>query len=205
MPAPRSTIDRRAVAPPVWIVVLALATAGGAAERFAAAPPGVSIPSSAQGSAIAEGRRAGDALQTDIFADEEAQFDSKTRSGVFRGNVRVEDPEFTITCDVLTVYLNKEENGLREAVATGNVTIVQHKSNARRVSGEKPPPPAAVGKGAKLVYETASGTAQLSGWPQVQQGINLIKAAEPGTVMVFTRGGKMTTRGRTKTEIRQQQ
>ncbi|HWY92127.1 MAG TPA: PepSY domain-containing protein [Chthoniobacterales bacterium] len=63
---------------------------------------------------------------TDIRCSQEAQFDTKTRSGVFFGNVKVVDPQFTLTTDRLAVRLNKEEDGggLQEAQADGNVLIV---------------------------------------------------------------------------------
>jgi len=63
---------------------------------------------------------------TEITATKEAQFDTKTRTGVFIGNVKVIDPQFTLTADQLTVHLNKDEDGggLNEAEAQGNVVIV---------------------------------------------------------------------------------
>ena len=42
---------------------------------------------------------------TEITATQEAQFDVKSRSGVFIGNVKVVDPQFTLTSDRLTVHL----------------------------------------------------------------------------------------------------
>src|ERR1700719_3909326 len=63
---------------------------------------------------------------TEITATQEAQFDTKTRTGVFIGNVKVVDPQFTLTADRLTVHLNRDEDGggLNEADAQGNVVIV---------------------------------------------------------------------------------
>src|SRR5277367_514410 len=40
---------------------------------------------------------------TEITATQEAQFDTKTRSGIFIGNVKVVDPQFTLTSNRLTV------------------------------------------------------------------------------------------------------
>ena len=62
---------------------------------------------------------------TDIRCSQEAQFDVKTRSGVFLGNVKVVDPQFTLTTDRLAVKLNKDEDGggLNEAQADGNVIV----------------------------------------------------------------------------------
>ena len=63
---------------------------------------------------------------TEITATQEAQFDTKTRTGVFIGNVKVVDPQFTMTSDRLTVHLNKDEEGggLNDAEAKGSVIIV---------------------------------------------------------------------------------
>jgi lipopolysaccharide export system protein LptA len=81
---------------------------------------------------------------TEITASQEAQFDTKTRSGVFIGNVKVVDPQFTMTADRLTVHLNRDEDGggLREAEADGHVVIVhvnQPKPVAQAQNGSAPP------------------------------------------------------------------
>src|SRR6202043_3157765 len=75
---------------------------------------------------------------TEITATQEAQFDTKTRTGVFIGNVKGVDPQFTLTTDRLTVHLNKDEDGggLNDALAQGNVVIVhlnQPKTQAQPV------------------------------------------------------------------------
>lgn len=64
---------------------------------------------------------------TEITATQEAQFGTKIRTDVFIGNVKVVDPQFTLTSDRLTVHLNRDEDGggLNEAEAQGNVVIVQ--------------------------------------------------------------------------------
>jgi len=41
----------------------------------------------------------------------------------------------------------------------------------------------------------------LSGWPQIQQGINNQIATEEGTVMILNRSGRMQTVGASKTVI----
>jgi len=78
---------------------------------------------------------------TEITATQEAQFDTKTRSGVFIGNVKVVDPQFTMTADRLTVHLNRDEDGggLREALAEGHVVIVHiNQPKATDQSGQPP-------------------------------------------------------------------
>ena len=63
---------------------------------------------------------------TEITATEEVQFDGSSRMGVFVGKVKVIDPQFTMTTDKLTVWMNKQEDGggIRDAEADGNVIIV---------------------------------------------------------------------------------
>ena len=81
---------------------------------------------------------------TEITATQEAQFDTKTRIGVFIGNVKVVDPQFTMTSDRLTVHLNKDEEGggLNDAEANGNVVIV-HVNQPKTPGGPSSNPGAA--------------------------------------------------------------
>jgi lipopolysaccharide export system protein LptA len=158
---------------------------------------------------------------TDIRCSQEAQFDTKTRSGVFVGNVKVVDPQFTLTTDRLAVRLNKEEDGggLDEAQADGNVLIVHvnqpksSESQATATPGAQPqpqqqpqpqPPPQPVtstGKAERAVYEAKDGSITLTGWPQVTQGVNTHIATAPGTKMILYRDGRMQTYGSTRTLI----
>jgi lipopolysaccharide export system protein LptA len=155
---------------------------------------------------------------TDIRCTQEAQFDTKTRSGVFVGNVKVLDPQFTLTTDRLAVRLNKEENGggLDEAQADGNVVIVhinqpknggdQAQGQAAATPGAQPGVPAqqpvtSTGKSEKAVYEAKDGSITLTGWPQVTQGVNTHVATAPGVRMILFRDGRMQTYGSTRTLI----
>jgi lipopolysaccharide export system protein LptA len=63
---------------------------------------------------------------TEITAKEEVDFDGNAHTAVFVGNVKVIDPQFTMTTDKLTVWMNKQEDGggIKEAQADGNVIIV---------------------------------------------------------------------------------
>ncbi|HEY5894995.1 MAG TPA: LptA/OstA family protein [Chthoniobacterales bacterium] len=135
---------------------------------------------------------------TIINAANEATFNSKTHTAVFSGNVQVQDPQFSLRCDALTVYLNdNEEGGLKEAVAEGNVYIISIRKGQNGSADEK-----STGKGEKAVYTAADGKMVLSGGiPQIQQGPNLHLATEPGTVMELYRDGRLKTRGATRTII----
>ena len=80
---------------------------------------------------------------TEITATEEVQFDGSSRMGVFVGKVKVIDPQFTMTTDKLTVWMNKQEDGggIRDAEADGNVIIVHanpQKNNGQAEAGASP-------------------------------------------------------------------
>jgi lipopolysaccharide export system protein LptA len=161
---------------------------------------------------------------TEITATQEAQFDTKTRIGIFIGNVKVVDPQFTMTSDRLTVHLNKDEEGggLNDAEANGNVIIVhvnQPKTQAGEVqnAGAAAPtsrpavpgqtgartqqPVTSTGKAEKAQYEAKDGSITLTGWPQVTQGANTHIATAPGVKMVLYKDGRMQTFGSTRTLI----
>jgi lipopolysaccharide export system protein LptA len=63
---------------------------------------------------------------TEVTAKDEVQFNGQTHMAVFIGSVKVIDPQFTMTTDKLTVWMNKQEEGggIRDAEADGNVIIV---------------------------------------------------------------------------------
>ena len=168
---------------------------------------------------------------TVITATQEAQFDTKTHSGVFIGNVKVVDPQFTMTADRLTVHLNRDEDGggLREALAEGHVVIVhlnqpkapeqpaQAQGDATPVATPTPPagrpglagptpaqsqqPTPSIGRGDAALYEAKDGSVTLTGWPQVTQAGNTHIATAPGVKMVLYRDGRMQTFGSTRTLI----
>jgi lipopolysaccharide export system protein LptA len=159
---------------------------------------------------------------TEITASQEAQFDTKARTGVFIGNVKVVDPQFTLTSNRLTVHLNRDEDGggLSEADAEGSVVIVHvNQPKAQPQSGQTAaaPNPAArpvesgpiqgqqpttsIGKADKALYEAKDGSITLTGWPQVTQGANTHIATSPGVKMVLYKDGRMQTYGSTRTLI----
>jgi lipopolysaccharide export system protein LptA len=154
---------------------------------------------------------------TEITATKEASFDGKQRMAVFLGDVRIDDPEFTLKAEKLTVYMKKQApaapdekgkpgasavaakaggGGLDRAIAEGNVVI--EKMQPDGTGGQ---PVRYVGKAAKVEYNAATGDAILSGWPRVLQGINMHVATESSTVMYLNREGRMRTQGGSKTTI----
>lgn len=154
---------------------------------------------------------------TEITASKETTFDEKTRTVVFIGDVTVKDAEFNLTCEKLTAILKKEGSadkdknaapvaeaaggkepaggGLERAVAEGKVFIVQEKPD------EKGNITRYVGRAARVEYIAGSGDVILTGWPQIQQGLNNQVATEEGTKMILNKNGKLTTTGGSKTVI----
>lgn len=138
-------------------------------------------------------------VTTEIFSDE-AFFDSGKSIGIFSGHVLVKDPRFNLQADKLTVYLGKgETRGLERAVAEGNIGMI------REAPGENGGPPVrSIGRADMAVYTAADGNVELRGTPRVQSGVNSHIATSPDTVMVINQGGQLTTKGPSRTEIKQE-
>ena len=158
----------------------------------------------------------------------EATFDQKANEAVFIGEVVVKDPEFNVKCDKLTAHLKSAEKpkaaaeapgpkppkvatpalangkkkgsgGLQRAVAeasAGNrVTISQSKTDPDGTVQHS------VGQADKATYDGVTGDIELTGKPEIQQGINLVIATAQGTVMTLNRDGHMKAKGPHKTII----
>jgi lipopolysaccharide transport protein LptA len=139
-------------------------------------------------------------ITTEIFADE-AFFDSNKSEGIFRGHVKVSDPRFNLQADKLTVFISKGQNqqGLEKAIAEGNVAVVRD-----RPDPNGGPATRAVGRAENAVYVATTGDVELKGMPRVQSGLNTHIATSPETVMVINQSGQLTTRGPSRTDIRQE-
>ncbi len=133
--------------------------------------------------------------RTEITANKEASFDNEKSLARFEGGVVVRDPQFTLTCDTLTVTLDKDRKGIETAEARGNVMVVQESESAK-TNKEK-----AVGRAGVMIYKPATGEVTLREWPSVQQGINNQVATEAGTVMILRSTGESRTIGGSKTVI----
>ena len=133
--------------------------------------------------------------KTEITSKKQATFDNATSIAEFEGSVVVKDPQFTLFCDQLRVTLSKDRKGLQLVEAFGNVIIVQENTDD---AGKKTK---ATGRSGKAVYEPVSGDVTLTTWPSVQHDINMQVATEESTVMILNRGGKMTTKGGSRTVI----
>jgi lipopolysaccharide transport protein LptA len=133
--------------------------------------------------------------KTEITSKKQATFDNATSVAEFEGSVVVKDPQFTMFCDQLRVTLGKDRKGLQLVEAFGNVIIIQDNTDD---TGKKVK---ATGRSGKAVYEPVSGDVTLTVWPSVQHDINMQVATEQGTIMILNRGGKMTTKGGSRTVI----
>lgn len=138
-------------------------------------------------------------VTTEIFADA-VEFNSKDYIGTFTGRVIVKDPRFNLQADKLIVYLARgETRGLERVVAEGNVAVVREAPNE-----EGGPPVRSVGRAERAVYTANDGHIEMTGTPRVQSGLNSHVATSPDTVMIINQSGQLTTRGPSRTELRQE-
>jgi lipopolysaccharide transport protein LptA len=89
---------------------------------------------------------------TIVTASQEANFDSKNHVAIFVGSVQVQDPQFSMTCDKLTVQLDKDQGGMKQANADGHVLIVSIRKDKNGGPDEK-----STGKGDTAIYTTEDG------------------------------------------------
>jgi lipopolysaccharide export system protein LptA len=151
----------------------------------------------------------------------EAMLDNRMHLATFSGEVEVKDPEFTLTCDKLTVYLKKpkekkaevaqpraigaedepapkaaekEGSGIERAVAEGNVILIQEKQDA---NGKKQ---RYYGKARRAVFDNDKKTCVLYGWPSVSQSLDQnmgkeIIATQENTVITLDQAGVIKADG----------
>lgn len=138
-------------------------------------------------------------ITTEIYSNA-ADFNSKEYVGTFTGQVIVKDPRFSLQADKLIVYLGRgEQKGLEKAIAEGNVAVV------RDAPGENGGAPVrSVGRAERAVYTMKDGNVEMTGTPRVQSGLNSHVATSPETVMIINQSGQLTTRGPSRTELRQE-
>ena len=65
-------------------------------------------------------------------------------------------------------------------------------------------PTRAVGRSDQATYIASTGNVELRGSPRVQEGVNTHVGTSPDTVMIVNQNGQLTTRGPSRTEIRQE-
>jgi lipopolysaccharide export system protein LptA len=145
---------------------------------------------------------------TEITA-REASFDNRTHEAGFSGSVLVKDPEFSLSCERLSVYLKKPEEknagplgpkensgggSIEKAIAEIDVVITQEKQDA---NGKKQ---RYIGRAKKAVFDNVTGDVTLSGWPTIahNEGGTLSKqivSREESCVIVINRAGRIDVRG----------
>ncbi len=134
---------------------------------------------------------------TQIFCDKETRFDVENRTVSFSGDVKIIDPRFQMKSENLTVYINPKGGDIDRAIAEGGVAILHLD---RSEAGKDPR--RSVGRADKAVYHNATGEIELTGNPQLQQGLNVHVATSPSTKMIITRSGQLRTTGPSKTLIK---
>ena len=155
--------------------------------------PGAAAPAGNSFADLGQERPAG--AETVITSLEEATFDNRTGIAEFVGSVVVKDPQFTLTCYRLKAFLNTDRKGLDRVEAEGNVVIRQENEDERGSNV------VSVARSQRAIFKPDTGDIDLTGWPQVQQGINAHVATEEGTKMILNRAGKINTSGSSKTVI----
>ncbi|MBV9733494.1 MAG: hypothetical protein JO275_12010, partial [Verrucomicrobia bacterium] len=104
---------------------------------------------------------------TEITAKEEVDFDANAHTAIFVGNVKVIDPQFTMTTDKLTVWMNKQEEGggIKDAQADGNVIIVHvnQKDKTQTADGSASPRTTPVANNAVTPSATTFGNSSVFG------------------------------------------
>ena len=100
---------------------------------------------------------------TEIFSDS-ADFDLKTQGVIYRGHVRVTDPQMKLTCDTMTVRTAPEGGHIESIVAEGDVVVdIANQGQTNHATGNK------------LVYtykvesSVTNDTAVLTGDPRMEE------------------------------------
>ncbi len=156
----------------------------------------------------------------------EAIFDNQNHLAIFTTEVQLQDPEFGLLSDRLTVYLKKpplptaekaapkpkapgnkekapgdQSSGIEKAIAEGHVIITQDKLDA---AGKKTQRYTA--KARRALFDNTTGTLKLYGWPEISESLGgtLTKqtvARTEGTVITLDRAGKLIVDGYSTSRI----
>ncbi len=179
--------------PPLFFLILTLCLAN--AQQPEASPSPETKSKNALGFINPIGGERPKGAQTEITANGEASYDTAKNKAEFSGGVVVRDTQFTLTCDNLLVYLGKDQKGLETVEATGNVVIIQEKSDFKSTAAKS------IGRAGEVTYKPATGEVVMRKWPSIQQGINQQVATEESTVMILKNSGQSRTIGGSKTLI----
>ena len=178
-----------------------------------------------------KGDAPGGLMVTTIVAQSEGAFDQKTNQAVFKGDVVVTDPRFSLNCDQLTAVMKRAakdgadaKSDAKEAGAAaankadaskalpgsgpaGIETLIAEGRVviAQEKRNEKGELERSVARAQKAVFDAESGDVTLSGWPQLETAKGAVFAEAESTVIIFNRRGTQRMVGPTKTVIRSNQ
>jgi lipopolysaccharide transport protein LptA len=129
-----------------------------------------------------------------ITAEDEVDFDLEAGTLVFHGNAAMDGERFKLKSDRIEVGMQKEEDqeGMRTAVAVGNVTIQMVVSGA---------PSGYTGYCERATYNPEDGSIVLTGWPEIIGNGGRQVAATPETKVILYSDGRLKTFGRNKTYL----
>jgi len=147
----------------VAILLVGWATAGAAAEQNPAPATKTNAPRT-----------------IDIFS-EEADFDLQNRVLIYRGNVRVIDPQMKLRSDRLTAWMAPTNNQFTNIVAEGSVEI--------QITDEQGPSRAT---GGRAVYDAATDTVELTQNPVL---INKLGTLTSDRVVLSRANNRLEARG----------
>ncbi len=156
----------------------------------------------------------------------EAVFDNQNHLATFTTDVQLQDPEFGLLSDRLTVYLKKppvptaekaapkpkapgskekapgeQGSGIEKAIAEGHVIITQDKLDADGKKAQR-----YTAKARRAVFDNTTGTLKLYGWPEISESLggNMTKqtvARTEGTIITLDRAGKLIVDGYSTSRI----
>ena len=129
-----------------------------------------------------------------IDADALTNFDLKSQTMVFSGNVSLKCAAFTLNSRRLVAHMEANSSSLKKLVANGDVDVHvkgNTKENAYRGHGEE------------AVFDPATGKIALTGWPKIIGEGREHNAASASTIMTLdTKNPELHTTGRAKTRLR---
>lgn len=128
-----------------------------------------------------------------IAAEAATNFNLDSQTVAFSGNVSLKCADFTLTCRRLVVHMNEGSQTLNKLVANGAVEI--------QLTGV-PREEAYCSKSEEAVFDPATNTILLTGWPRINGRGREHIAATPATRMTLhTKASKLVTDGRAQTRL----
>jgi lipopolysaccharide transport protein LptA len=128
-----------------------------------------------------------------ITADSATNFDLKTKTVVFSGNVSLHCADFTLSADRLVVHMDAAGGALNRLVANGDVDVHLTQGTAAEQFH---------GSGEEATFDPKAQSIVFLGWPRIMGQGREHRAASASTKMtLFTKPAKLVTEGRAQTRI----